>query len=314
MKRFLLIFIKLGLLALLVVYLFNNIEWRTLFDAMLDYSTAAVLAIVAFLICVDGIVALRWRFLCGYTFGFVAAFESFMISAFLNNVLPAKLGEAAKVIYLRKIAAIPVYTTLPALFFERFFDVLFLATITVFAAGFLFDDESMKIYALIFITIMWSAIFLLKFYKNIFLAILNFIPFKMPRIVLKKSLHMVHKKITLNMISKTSAWTLVIWIGYFLFTALFLGFVANFELSIGQFIVVFVVASIAMAIPLAPAGVGTYHAGLVLTLGWYGVPKEDALAAAIVLHVCQIVPPTVIGVVILIKNGMGIKSLMSTKV
>jgi uncharacterized membrane protein YbhN (UPF0104 family) len=102
---------------------------------------------------------------------------------------------------------------------------------------------------------------------------------------------------------------LALWLLYFTVTAAFLAFAADINLTLAEYFVVFVVSSVAMSIPLAPAGTGTYHAGLMFALGLYGVGKEEALATAFVLHLVQVAPPMLVAVLVFWSKNLELMSL-----
>ena len=56
-----------------------------------------------------------------------------------------------------------------------------------------------------------------------------------------------------------------------------------------------------MAVPSSPGALGVFEAVVVLSLGWFAVGKEAALAAALLMHAGQYVPTTLAAVMILAR-------------
>jgi uncharacterized membrane protein YbhN (UPF0104 family) len=58
-----------------------------------------------------------------------------------------------------------------------------------------------------------------------------------------------------------------------------------------------------------PAGAGTFESGALLVLMLSGVPKEAGLAFALLYHLVQVVPVTLIGMVVVSKAGFRLDRL-----
>jgi uncharacterized protein (TIRG00374 family) len=67
----------------------------------------------------------------------------------------------------------------------------------------------------------------------------------------------------------------------------------------------------ATAVPGLPGAVGTFEFAAVSLLGLFGVPREPAVTFSIILHAVLFVPPTIITVIVLPREGAGsIKALL----
>ncbi len=60
-------------------------------------------------------------------------------------------------------------------------------------------------------------------------------------------------------------------------------------------ILVFVAINLAMTVPSAPSGIGPFEVGAVLAYVWLGVSKEIGFNIALLYHVAQVIPVTLIG-------------------
>lgn len=69
------------------------------------------------------------------------------------------------------------------------------------------------------------------------------------------------------------------------------------------------ITSIGMAIPSAPGNLGVFHYLTVLTLAFYGIPKEEALGVAVVLHGVNYMVITLIGIVVFYERNMKLNDL-----
>ena len=63
-----------------------------------------------------------------------------------------------------------------------------------------------------------------------------------------------------------------------------------------------------MSIPSSPGAIGVYEASIMAPLIHFGVDKEQALASAIVLHMIQYIPTTIVALLIMLKTGLGTRS------
>ena len=82
------------------------------------------------------------------------------------------------------------------------------------------------------------------------------------------------------------------------------GFGLNLTLAEATVVIVGTVF-FATAIPAMPAAIGTFEAAVVFILGRFGVEGESAFAFALVLHALLFVPPTIIALVFLPREGLG---------
>lgn len=67
--------------------------------------------------------------------------------------------------------------------------------------------------------------------------------------------------------------------------------------------------NLATMLPIAPGNLGTYEAGAVAAYRWLGVPPEAALAAAVVQHVCFLIPAVGAGAMWLAVIGTSARSV-----
>lgn len=225
------------------------------------------------------VLSIRWMKMSSLSFKI--SFETIVVSSALNMILPARLGELSKAIYLKKFYKYSYHKSLSIIFVERFFDVLVLFLLLCLWAYIYASNDIVK-YSIIILSIL--IIFIILFFnskKTVYF--LKKIPFRFIRIYILK----IYK--TVNKIFKSplslSFYTILLWFMYFLSTALFFTYAIDFHLNLIMILELFLFSTIALAIPLAPGGVGTYEVAVVLFLGSHGVDKEDALMAATVYHI-----------------------------
>jgi uncharacterized membrane protein YbhN (UPF0104 family) len=74
-------------------------------------------------------------------------------------------------------------------------------------------------------------------------------------------------------------------------------------------LVVLLGINVAMALPSLPASAGVFEAGAILVLMRAGVAKDRALAFAIVYHLVQVVPVTLVGGIAVLRSGLTLSRL-----
>ncbi|NPA45247.1 MAG: flippase-like domain-containing protein [Chlorobi bacterium] len=259
--------IKAILLLGIVVYLFYGFDFSKI---NLDVISLKSL-IASFFILFLAQVILSIRFMYIIDSKFVPSLETIVVSNALNMILPARLGEVAKALYLKKFYQYDYNIAIAAVFIERFFDVIMLFFIILYWGYFYTGNEYIK-NASLWLFIFILATFLLFNSKKILLLIEK-IPFAIAKeIYLSISLMLKKTHILLF-------WSIVLWLAYLL------SYFTFFEsLNLKQIVELFIVSSVAMMIPLAPAGLGTFEGVVVFYLSKYGISKEDALLLASTYH------------------------------
>jgi glycosyltransferase 2 family protein len=97
-------------------------------------------------------------------------------------------------------------------------------------------------------------------------------------------------------------------------TCLFTGFwlvTRSLGIDLGAAEVVFLttVISLGTALPSLPGFVGTFHWVASTVLQVFDVPLSQAVAAAVVLHALSFVPTTLIGLPIMLREGLGLRAI-----
>ena len=81
------------------------------------------------------------------------------------------------------------------------------------------------------------------------------------------------------------------------------------EVSFGESVILMGMVAVGVAVP-TPAGVGGYHAAYQLgATSLYGAGVDEAVAAALVMHVIAFLPVTLLGLVFMAQEGLRLGSL-----
>ena len=92
----------------------------------------------------------------------------------------------------------------------------------------------------------------------------------------------------------------VVWALYALQVGIVLNGAAELGLRWTDALGVFALSSLGMLLPSSPGALGVYEAVAVTALTFYGVPRDQALAAALADHMVQFIPVTAAGGLVLL--------------
>lgn len=299
---------KIVLVSALAYYIFHDIELKLLLPALQAYSYLWLLIAFASVILSDMILALRWRSLSRHSCSLMASFESIVFSVFANSVLPAKLGEVAKLFYLQRFYGIRLSHGFSLMLTERFFDVLVLGILVVVSAQIYWQDASVQLFGWIIITMIVILFFLVR--SPFSRRAIHWIPGAAIRRWMIRLYHHFQVVLAKESVLTLTFWSILLWLSYLFTTMLFFSAVMGLDLSLSQLFIASMVAFVAFSIPLLPAGSGTFQAGVILILTQYGVSKEEALIGSIILQLIMILPSTVISLLLLQQKELSLKALM----
>ena len=226
-------------------------------------------------------VLLAFRWMAMSTLSFKISLETIIVSSMLNIILPARLGEFSKAFYLKKFYDYNYHKTLSIIFIERFFDIIVLLLIMFLWAYLFFSDYNIKVSIIVLsLLIVMTIVF---FNSKLILRLLKKIPFQFVRVYSQK----IYKNI--NKLLKTPYtilfYTLIIWLFYLISYIFFFMYSVDFSLNYQDILELFIFSTIALSLPLTPAGIGTFEGAIVLFLTHHGINKENALISATLYHI-----------------------------
>lgn len=232
-----------------------------------------------------------------------------LIGYFFNNILPARAGEAARVIALHRRAATPKAETLGTVVVERLFDVLALLIILFVSYPWLPEISWLRaaaIFGAVVVAVLVALIFVVVRYderavhwllsplrrirragvaERLEAAAVNatrgLVALRSPRIALR------------GMLLTIASWA-TLGASYAILTN---AFALDLPLVAGMLVTVAI--NLSLVLPSSPAALGVFEAATVIALRAFDVPHAEALSYALVLHLLNLVPFLVIGVALL---------------
>lgn len=268
--------------------------------------------------------ALRWRFLLDplARIDMKTLFSSLLVGYMTNTFLPAHLGEFVRAYLVAKKQPVSGSAVFATIVIERIIDVftlliLLALTIVVFP----FPDWVRKSGYISFVVIaaLFVILVLMKKYRQQAMRLSDRLlrPFP-PKIRLKVNdlLHSFLDGVTGLKRRRdyliVLILSLVIWFCYgFIFQIGLHAFDFNrtYNLPWMTPLVLLVITTIAVIVPSSPGYVGTYHYLCQLSLGFFGVPKSQALMFALVIHGINFLPILIVGLILVPVMGMNLKTI-----
>ncbi len=232
-----------------------------------------------------------------------------LIGYFFNNILPARAGEAARVIALHRRASTPKAETLGTVVVERLFDVLALLIILFASYPWLPEISWLRaaaIFGAVVVAVLLALIFVVVRYderavhwllsplrrirregvaERLESAAVNatrgLVALRNPRIALR------------GMVLTIASWA-TLGVSYAILTNAF-----HLDLPLVAGMLVTVAINLSLVLPSSPAALGVFEAATVIALRAFDVPHAEALSYALVLHLLNLVPFLLIGVALL---------------
>ncbi|MCX5782854.1 MAG: lysylphosphatidylglycerol synthase transmembrane domain-containing protein [Elusimicrobia bacterium] len=236
-----------------------------------------------------------------------------LIGLALNNILPLRLGEAARAVLASKITGVPIFTCAATIVVERALDVLSLGIMFSFAAGRIDSVpwiNDYKTIAWVLLILPVAGLFALVFLDN-FLAKITALS-KFPR--LEKFVRQValgaealrKPKLALIIIASGLAIWMMDGFGYF-----WSGKILSLNPSPSYItaILILSVAALAVSMPAMPGYFGSFEFAVQQILFALGIDRSTALAYAAFMHVTAYTITTALGVFFLYQMGHSLGGL-----
>jgi uncharacterized protein (TIRG00374 family) len=235
-----------------------------------------------------------------------------MIGYFYNSILPARAGEAARVLVLNQRSSTPAIEIIGTVVIERLYDVIAILVIFFAAEPWLVHVSwfgAAALAAIVLAGLIVAAVVVLAVYGDRPLRLLlrplrRFSLFSGERLerTIDELNHglsgLRHGAVALE----AFLWTLAAW----MLTALCAYFVSvafHLHLPFACAVLVAVAIGLGMILPSPPGAIGVFEGAALIALKAYGVPHSQALPYALVLHAVNFVPFVVVGALLLQYNA-----------
>ena len=285
--------LKYLLSAVCIAYVLWGLDLRQVPDLLRHMSAGHLLVAQCILLTSLVPTVLRLSLVAGGVRRMVA-FRAALICAAVNSAFPARMGELAKLMVLKREGPMPMGQATGAVFWERFADLNCLLAIGLTTAAAL--DVPLALLPIVsVVAVLWLGLAWLKLKPHHARAIIARLPWKGLREFLDHTMHGLASNRGTAFYLRLALLTLAYWAIFTAFFFYLLTTAPGLGLTAAQIMTVVVAAILGVAIPAAPSGLGVYESLVVGALVLAGVPKGEALALALILHIMQALPFALLG-------------------
>jgi uncharacterized protein (TIRG00374 family) len=302
--------VGLGISALFAYLAVRNVDFQNVWRGLRASNYWWLLPAFAMLAAAIWLKAIRWRYM--FTRETRPAtrpvLAALLVGYFFNSVLPARAGEAARVVALNRRAGTSLAEAGATVVLERAYDILCLLLLLFIATPWLPSISWLRAAALLGIVVaagLAAAILVLARWGtrpvHVTLRPLHRLSF-----LADKRIEHVGDRIGEGLAAARQpplfAAALVLTTISWLTLALSAWFVMrgfHFELAFAAAVLIVVATNVAQILPSSPAAVGVFEAAIIVALRPYHVSDSRALSYALVLHALNFLPFIVLGLLLL---------------
>lgn len=264
--------------------------------------------------------SIKWSMIAGSSVKIKNTFTALIIGLFINNVLPARIGEVARGYVLSRKEGLSFSFALSTVLVDRLFDLIGLLIITFvfFPKQGMPHQVSKAIYMLIIVLTLCIIIFVLLSNKKAAGLIAGWLHTVQRPVFIKISKRLMEIQENLSRIKSPATTIYYIFIAFvqWLCMSSALYFVAlTIGISISFFSIPFICAllNMGLAVPSSPGYIGVYQFILVYLLAIFDIPKSQGFTASILFHASWYIPYNILGFFLLLKEHLKIKDLRAAE-
>jgi len=287
-------------------------DWSQIANNFTLQIVWGILAAQIFLLTAAIPLALRLSFFThGAVVPFSRVFQAFFFATGLNMILPARLSEFVKPVYLKIKAKVPFSAGLSAVFLERATDLIILGSVAAGTVGAVYIQFNWKIVILIIFFPLFVLLSLPKL-EIYLLKLIRFLPFFCLRSLSSSVLYHLSSTLREGRLYIGTLLGVVGWILSFLSVWVFFLLAGDIPIGLSGTLAIFVSTTLAYAVPALPGGLGIYEAAAIFVLQSHGYTLEESLALGLSLHFSQAILGVIITIIIVLREDVRIKDIIST--
>jgi len=316
----------LAISGLCLYLVFRNTDLGALRESLVAVRYPYLFISLIFILLFSFFRALRWKYLLDplKKISTRNLFEVVMIGYLANNILPARIGEVVRAVVLGKTEGISKIASLATIVMERILDVITLVIILIIASRYLpLGGGKNKIIIVATASVCFLSLFLilLKYRQEwLFKTSKKILEPISPKIALhaQKSIHNFLEGLQVLKqgkhfiaISFLSAIIGLVLGGIYYFVAV----AFDIKLSLPGLLFLLSVIFLGTMIPSSPGYVGTFHYFCIQALFLLGIKDKNlALSYAIVVHLIQYIPESLLGLLFFWKKGFSLREIKTTEI
>ncbi|HOE16969.1 MAG TPA: lysylphosphatidylglycerol synthase transmembrane domain-containing protein [Syntrophorhabdaceae bacterium] len=308
----------LGLLISIVLLYFSmkDIRFREIIDTLKNADLRFAFMPTVSIFAAATLCSVKWTRIAGGNVRFSDSFIALLIGLFINNVLPARIGEIARGYVLSKRTGISLTYGITTVIIDRIFDLigLLLITFVFFPKHSLPPRVSQAISILVLALFVLITLMVLLSRERFAGAIAGRLSrvkrpalarFGKRLIEIQENLKRIGSPLNLLMLVPIAfiTWLCMAAALYFVLKTL------NININVMYIPFVCVLLNMGITIPSSPGYFGLYQFLLVYLLSIFDVPKHEGFAASILFHASWYIPYNIVGFIFLIKEHLKIREI-----
>ena len=306
-----------GALALSAVFGYlavRNVRWTSTWAALESSNYWWLLPAFAAVVVSTLMRAARWRslFRPDRAPPFIPVLKATIVGLFFNNLLPARAGEAARVVALKSYGGVSMAESTATILVERLMDVLVLLALLFLLVPWLPHVAWLHAAALVALVAVTTTVLVIGLSAHLargtprwLVGAFAALPFMTRPTVERLMQSATHGFAAIRLPRQALAallWTVASWLALGIgFWFLMIGFSLHLPLLAGILVAIAVVLS--FIIPAAPSGLGVFEAAGLAATRAYDVPTSEAFAYVLVLHALNFVPFILVGMLLFLRGA-----------
>ncbi len=275
-----------------LLWALHGVDLKLMLHAMGAYELQSMLPVFFFALLDYLILGLRLTVLLPGDVGYNRGLAATVLGTGLNCILPAKAGDAIKIIYLTRITRHSIIDISSIIIWDRLLDCALLGTLLVYSwtqAGGERLELGLAVPAAVLVLGV-LAFFCLRYWSSFFHSLYaRLLPGRLASPLGRLHTSLVDR-VSISWLGLGMACTVLAWFTYFMSFYYAVVGMGCMNLTITQMLVVFSVSSLSSAIPALPGAIGVYEGAMVLSLSWFGVDSTSALGMALFFHAVHFLP------------------------
>jgi hypothetical protein len=312
----------LGFVISIVLFYFSlrGIQFREIWETLRNTNPALAAMPLVFIATAISLSSYRWSRISGPSVRFKQTFAAMLIGMFVNNVLPARLGEVARGYVLSHKNNFSFTYSFSTVLLDRFFDLtgLLILTFIFFPSASLPPLVSRGIYVIMGVLAFCILMIILLSRKSFADRLSDrftsfeksFLSKFAKRVIeIQENLKRIGSPLTILFFVVISVCTWFSMSVALYFVILMLG------ISVPFIYIPFVCAllNIGITVPSSPGYVGVYQFLLVYLLSIFDVPRYQGFTISIIYHASWYIPYTIVGFLFLLREHLHISDIQRLK-
>ncbi len=311
MKRPVKLLLQTLVLAGCLIYVLSGIDYGILVQSLSKMAPFGLVMVFILIVFDFLVMGFRLKLIAVQKISYITAFNSAVIGLGINNILPAKAGEIAKALYLKKKGNVHIGRSVGFVFLERFSDLNMLL-LGILTAAAMYKSKVALISLTSMVVLFWGCLIILKIFPEFMLQVLEIPGLNYFKSFVTELIAQLRENLSIVFVVRLILVSIVVWLIYCFQHIVLLTLAIDLGLSLTEIFIVFIMAVSGMALPATPGAVGVYEAFMVTALGLFGIDKEIALAVGLVYHMLLFLPSTLYALFVLFISGLDLKTIRTS--